>query len=274
MTLFVARLQSSCATVNFISGTVSPFGRPIFPSLCIQTCHAACCRSQGGWISGSGRLRDDPYTIVRASSDDDSANVNEDVQVVSPPSAAPSSPSSVSLSSSDQHPSASSSRRNPASSSNQQRKNERTPRRQQFSARNKDSVASESSGRHEKAETGSGGQNAAQSQGIPDRRGPCAGERVRPTEKSRGFRSPAGLPSGSPLPTQRRSASKVLPRPSPAVGSFGRPTSPSAKEMEANDTGDKVTCPVCQRGMDHWKTGQRQQVIPTAGQDAHVDTRV
>lgn len=44
-------------------------------------------------------------------------------------------------------------------------------------------------------------------------------------------------------------------------GSFGLVTSPSAEGLQTNDTGDKVKCPVCQRGMDHWKSGERQQVI-------------
>ena len=47
----------------------------------------------------------------------------------------------------------------------------------------------------------------------------------------------------------------------PARGSFGLVTSPSAIGLQSNDTGDKVKCPVCQRGMDHWKSGHRQQVI-------------
>lgn len=42
---------------------------------------------------------------------------------------------------------------------------------------------------------------------------------------------------------------------------FGLSTSPSAKELEENDTGDKVKCPVCLRGMDHWPQAQRNQVI-------------
>lgn len=35
---------------------------------------------------------------------------------------------------------------------------------------------------------------------------------------------------------------------------------PSAKLLDISDTSDKVKCPVCHRGMDHWKSGQRQQV--------------
>lgn len=42
---------------------------------------------------------------------------------------------------------------------------------------------------------------------------------------------------------------------------FGLSTSPSVKELEENDTGDKVKCPVCHRGMDHWPQAQRNQVI-------------
>lgn len=42
---------------------------------------------------------------------------------------------------------------------------------------------------------------------------------------------------------------------------FGFSTSPSAKALEENDTGDKVKCPVCHRGMDHWPQAQRNQVI-------------
>lgn len=34
----------------------------------------------------------------------------------------------------------------------------------------------------------------------------------------------------------------------------------SADELEANDTGDRVKCPVCHLGMDHWKQARRQQV--------------
>lgn len=45
----------------------------------------------------------------------------------------------------------------------------------------------------------------------------------------------------------------------------GRMTLPSAKnasarKLEINDSGVKVKCPVCKRGMDHWKPSQRQQV--------------
>lgn len=83
-----------------------------------------------------------------------------------------------------------------------------------------------------------------------------------------GDHSSAGTVAGGsrrmqPQP-QSQPASKVVPRPESARGSFGLATSPSAKALEANDSGDKVTCPVCHRGMDHWKSGQRQQVIVEA----------
>lgn len=55
------------------------------------------------------------------------------------------------------------------------------------------------------------------------------------------------LSAGSPEASQTR-------------GSFGRATSPSPKVLEHSDTGDKVKCPLCHRGMDHWKARQRQQV--------------
>ena len=59
-------------------------------------------------------------------------------------------------------------------------------------------------------------------------------------------------------------------------GSSGLATSPSATNktvLEANDTGDKVTCPVCHRGMDHWKSGQRQQVMCCLGRQASSNFR-
>lgn len=81
-----------------------------------------------------------------------------------------------------------------------------------------------------------------------------------------GDHSSAGTAAGSSRQTQPqpRPASKVGPRAVSSRGSFGLATSPCAKVLEAHDTGDKVTCPVCHKGMDHWKSGQRQQVIAQA----------
>lgn len=54
-------------------------------------------------------------------------------------------------------------------------------------------------------------------------------------------------------------ASEQSPLPNRAL--FGSPVTPSRRrELEANDTGDRIKCPVCQLGMDHWKPAQRQQV--------------
>lgn len=42
---------------------------------------------------------------------------------------------------------------------------------------------------------------------------------------------------------------------------FAGGMSPSERaRLEARDSGDKVKCPVCHRGMDHWKPPQRQEV--------------
>ncbi|CAM9366923.1 unnamed protein product [Scytosiphon promiscuus] len=214
----------------------------------------------GGWISGSGRLRDDPYTIVTATPDDN-AFVNDDVEVVSLSSAV--------LSSSDRSAGASSNRSNP-SSSNQRRGNQTTLHRQQSSTRSTDREVPthgvESGGWHETAEKAAvapipRGRNAAQSQGKSDHHGLLVRDCVGPSGKSRNLCSSADLPAAHSSPPQQRPAPKMLPRAAPARGTFALPTSPSAKEIGGNDTGDKVTCPVCQRGMDHWKTGQRQQHV-------------
>lgn len=41
---------------------------------------------------------------------------------------------------------------------------------------------------------------------------------------------------------------------------FGSTNNSCTRSLETDDTGDKVKCPVCHCGMDHWKSGQRQQV--------------
>lgn len=105
------------------------------------------------------------------------------------------------------------------------------------------------------------GVNAVQSHATPGKHERHA-ERCEPRGRH-GDHSSAGTAAGGSRRTQPQPqpASKVVPTAVSARGSFGLATSPSAKALEANDTGDRVTCPVCHRGMDHWKSGQRQQVI-------------
>lgn len=79
----------------------------------------------------------------------------------------------------------------------------------------------------------------------------------RPPRKESGDRRPAGIAAGSSRLVPTSSSGR---EDAPAKGSLGLLPSPSADVLHINDSGDKVKCPVCQRGMDHWKSGQRQQV--------------
>eukprot|EP00904_Undaria_pinnatifida_P010034 jgi/Undpi1/6160/HiC_scaffold_20.g08644.m1 len=81
----------------------------------------------------------------------------------------------------------------------------------------------------------------------------------RPPRKESGDRRPAGIAAGSSRLVQPASTSGR--EDAPAKGSLGLLPGPSADVLHINDSGDKVKCPVCQRGMDHWKSGQRQQHV-------------
>lgn len=225
------------------------------------------CYRQGGWISERGRLREDPYTIVKAT------------------------PSPTSTSSSSSSASSSLSPRT-ASSSDRQRRREvgetqaslgrhgsATPHHQkQQQHRQQDILRNE--GLAQSVSTQRSDTNAGRARGssrYPS--GGSHGERsaapAAATTASSVSSSSSKVEGGrraqpkSQTRTQTQAGSKVFgspgaaPSPSPGRGGFGIATnlSPPAKALETTDTGDKVTCPVCNRGMDHWKSGQRQQVI-------------
>ncbi|CAN0233470.1 unnamed protein product [Ectocarpus sp. 6 AP-2014] len=186
----------------------------------------------GGWISGSGRLRDDPYIIVKAE-------------------AAPSI-----------RPSKAASRdRGDGRGGSGQRQPNLDPHHHQgrvgIEGLTKSTHGAADGGYT--AATPSRG-HAGRSRGTNGTHGRHA-ERYEPAEESHSDRVSAGPTAEGGRRTQPQTPSRVLPKAVSAGGSFGLATSPSAKALEANDSGDKVTCPVCNRGMDHWKSGQRQQHV-------------
>ncbi|CAB1119346.1 unnamed protein product [Ectocarpus sp. CCAP 1310/34] len=186
----------------------------------------------GGWISGSGRLRDDPYIIVKA----------EASPCIRPSKAA-------------------SRDRGDGQGGSGQRQPDLDPHHHQGRV----GVESPKKSTHGAADGGytaaapSRG-HAGRSRGTNGTHGRHA-ERYEPAEQSHSDRVSAGPTPEGGRRTQPPFPSRVLPKAVSAGGSFGLATSPSAKALEANDSGDKVTCPVCNRGMDHWKSGQRQQHV-------------
>ena len=201
---------------------------------------------QGGWISERGRLRDDPYIIAKATP---------------APRPRPSHLAADPLS----------------SSSNWGRERVERPVRGIGVAGHSNSWQDPSSN-PERTRTGDGNDGTKSSRGAAGSRQPPAasqhGHAVQPWTRSdhgqrqdphrsrrqeSGSHQAAGMAAGvsrrvQPAATSERGDAT-------AKGSFGLVTSPSAEGLQTNDTGDKVKCPVCQRGMDHWKSGQRQQVI-------------
>lgn len=197
---------------------------------------------QGGWISERGRLRDDPYAIVKAT-----------------PTPAPRNLRAIRL---------------PAVSSDRRLADEEaTPghgdpspcgHQQQSNAADRGCAKPSQAPGSGCTVPSTGDDEVRQSQVIPGRH-----EQHEARCESRGRhrdQSSVGTAEGGSRRTQPQSqpASKVVPRAVSARGSFGLATSPSAKTLEAMDTGEKVTCPICHRGMDHWKSGQRQQVTNRA----------
>ncbi|CAM9349048.1 unnamed protein product [Ectocarpus sp. 4 AP-2014] len=186
----------------------------------------------GGWISGSGRLRDDPYVIVKAEAT---------------PSIRPSK--------------AASRDRGDGRGGSGQRQPNLDPHHYQGRV----GVEGLTKSTHGAADGGytaaapSPG-HAGRSRGTNGTHGRHA-ERYEPAEESHSDRVSAGPTAEGGRRTQPQFPSRVLPKAISAGGSFGLATSPSTKALEANDSGDKVTCPVCHRGMDHWTSGQRQQHV-------------
>lgn len=83
-------------------------------------------------------------------------------------------------------------------------------------------------------------------------------EYCQPEGRKHGNRSLGGMAGGGSRRVQPGSTS--FPDADSSRGGFGMTTSSSADVLRASDSGDKVKCPACHRGMDHWKSGQRQQV--------------
>lgn len=206
---------------------------------------------QGGWISERGRLRDDPYIIAKAT-----------------PAPRP-------------RPSHLATTVDPlSSSSNRRGEQAERPARgigvggvrhsnswQDASANTEQSrIEDENDGpRSSRGAAGSRHPPAASQHGHAVRPGASNenGQRRdhrRSHQKESGDRHPAGTAAGGSRRVQPASMSERGREDTPARGNFGFLATPSAKVVEINDTGDKVKCPVCQRGMDHWKSGQRQQV--------------
>ncbi|CAM9464885.1 unnamed protein product, partial [Laminaria digitata] len=206
----------------------------------------------GGWISERGRLRDDPYIIAKAT-----------------PAPRP-------------RPSHLATTVDPlSSSSNRRREKAERPAReigvggvrhsnswQDASANTEQSrIEDENDGpRSSRGAAGSRHPPAASQHGHAVRPGASNenGQRRdhrRSHQKESGDRHPAGTAAGGSRRVQPASMSERGREDAPTRGNFGFLASPSAKVVEINDTGDKVKCPVCQRGMDHWKSGQRQQHV-------------
>lgn len=190
-------------------------------------------REQGGWVSARGRFEDDPYTIVEAS-----------------PAISPSAKAK---------PAAGGSAGNSMLSSHKPQTQSTTPLRKgagQQSGNKRPATVLMVLDTDEKRVSGQPKDHPVE---RTTRNASNPGRQVKATRQRR---SPPDVYAGETangVSRRTHSPPATVNEVARANSSFPVSTSPSTSVLEANDTGGKVKCPVCSRGMDHWKAAQRQQ---------------
>lgn len=220
---------------------------PHFELSCIPIQRSRFFSKQGGWISEQGRLRSDPRIIVK-------------VKPATTPPLPPARPSPT------QSPLGSSQRRGDTQAGVRQggggairpsiSQEQHLARHRQGQPERRTRAEEEPGSIRRTTQSGS----ANQAWKMKESAQHTQRERHHDHGKPQLHRHPVTTAAGALRRVQTLSAGS--PEVSQTRGGFGRATSlsPEVLDEHGSATGDKVKCPMCHRGMDHWQPKQRQQV--------------